>query len=214
MLGSKERVVTTGVPPGLPPRLTPTPPAERARSILRPAVTFYGVVTLFAIGLATFSGNVHTLLGDTAPNVVWLLVGVGAGLGVVAVCHAMRKTVKAIDRAADLLIDVLGPLSTETAVILALVSGVAEELLFRGALWPFAGLVGTTFLFAIVHVVPRRGLIGYPLFAGAVGLLLGVLRGASGSVLPPILAHATVNALNLVWLERRRRERGLPTSAA
>jgi membrane protease YdiL (CAAX protease family) len=214
MLGTKERLVTTGVPPGLPPRLTAAPPTEHARSILRPAVTFYGVVTLFAIGLATFSGQVHALLGDRAPNVFWLLIGVGAGLGVVGVCHAARKTVPAIDRAADLLIEILGPVTTETAVILALVSGVAEELLFRGALWPIAGLFGTTFLFAIVHVVPRKGLLGYPLFAGAVGLLLGLLREASGSVLPPILAHTTVNALNLVWLERRRRERGLPNPVA
>jgi membrane protease YdiL (CAAX protease family) len=214
MRGTLERLVTTGVPPGIPPRLTPAPPGQEARSILRPAVTFYGVVALFAVGLATFNGEVHSLLGERAPNVVWILVGVAAGLGVVALCHVGRKTIPALDRAADMLIDVLGPISTETAVILALVSGVAEELLFRGALWPIAGFFGTTVLFAVAHVVPRKGLIGYPLFAGAVGLLLAVLREASGSVLPPILAHTTVNALNLVWLERRRRERGLPNPVA
>ena len=76
----------------------------------------------------------------------------------------------------------------------------AEERLFRGALWPHLGLLGTTFLFGLVHFVPHKKLWGYPLFALVAGLLLGVLREASGSVIPPILAHFTVNVLNLRWM--------------
>ena len=53
--------------------------------------------------------------------------------------------------------------------------GVGEELLFRGALWPHLGLPGTTFLFGLVHIIPRKQLWGYPLFALGAGLLLGLL---------------------------------------
>jgi membrane protease YdiL (CAAX protease family) len=195
------------IPPGIPPPLVPMPPEARARSILRPAATFYGVVALFAAGYAVFSERSSILFGERAPTVLWLLAGIGAGLVVVAICHLGRRTVSAIDRAADALIDILGPITYETALFLALISGVAEELLFRGALWPHLGLVGTTLLFGLVHFVPRKGLVGYPIFAALVGLLLGALRSGSGSLVPPVLAHVTVNALNLAWLERRRRGR-------
>jgi membrane protease YdiL (CAAX protease family) len=205
--------MTQGPPPGIPPPLVPPTSGERARSILRPAVVFYGVVVLFAVGYAVFSGTSNVLLGDRAPTVGWTLAGIGAGLVVVAACHLGRRSLRFLERAADALTDILGPISYETAVLLALISGVAEELLFRGALWPHLGLFGTTFLFAVVHVVPRRGLWGYPVFAGVVGLLLGALREFSGSVLPPMLAHVTVNGLNLAWLERRRRARFGPAPA-
>jgi hypothetical protein len=95
------------------------------------------------------------------------------------------------------------------AVWLALVSGVAEELCFRGALWPQLGLVGTSVFFGLCHVLPVRALAGYPVFAFFAGLLFGLLRERTGSVWPCVAAHATVNALNLAWvgaLERRRRE--------
>ena len=47
--------------------------------------------------------------------------------------------------------ELLGPITFRAALGLALLSGVAEELLFRGALWPHLGLFGTTFLFALVR---------------------------------------------------------------
>jgi len=197
----------TSAPPGLPPPLAPTTPEERARSILRPAVTFYGVVVLFALGYAVFSGQSGVLFGEKAPTLLWLLAGIATGLVVVAACHLARRTIRSFDRAADAISDLLGPISYETAVLLAVISGFAEELLFRGALWPQLALLGTTFLFGVVHFVPKRGLILYPLFAAAVGLLFGLLRQLSGSLAPAVLAHVGVNALNLVWLERRRRSR-------
>jgi len=97
--------------------------------------------------------------------------------------------------------------SLRDALWLALVSGVAEEMFFRGALWQHLGLVGTSVFFGICHVVPVRALAGYPVFAFFAGLLLGALRERTGSVWPCAVAHGTVNALNLAWigvLERRR----------
>ena len=74
-------------------------------------------------------------------------------------------------------------------------------------------------VFGLVHVLPRKRLWAYPLFAAGAGLMLGILRDASGSVIPPILAHVTVNGLNLVWLGRNHaklteRSAAAPTPAA
>jgi membrane protease YdiL (CAAX protease family) len=171
---------------------------------VRLAAGFYGVVLLFAVGYATFSGTISTLFGERAPGGGTLLAAVVVGFGIVGLSRLGAVALPTVDRAADALHGLLGPISWRTAIVLALLSGVAEELLFRGALWPHLGLWGTTFLFGLVHVMPSRALLFYPLFALVAGLLLGFLRQGGGNVLPAMLAHAIVNAWNLAWIGARR----------
>lgn len=59
-------------------------------------------------------------------------------------------------------------------LVLAVASGVGEEILFRGALQPVFGVVFTSLLFAIVHV--QYGLTPITLAVFLLGLILGVLR--------------------------------------
>ena len=75
----------------------------------------------------------------------------------------------------------------------------AEELIFRGAIFgpllryrprPRVVIVFTAMLFAVVHLDPLRVA---PIFL--VGLLLGVCRYASGSVLPSCMLHMCFNAI-------------------
>ena len=58
--------------------------------------------------------------------------------------------------------------------ILALASGMGEEILFRGALQPVFGIVFTSILFAIIHV--QYGLTPITLAVFLLGLILGILR--------------------------------------
>ena len=182
--------------------------AATRTALLRLAGGFYAIVTLFAFGYAIFDGLKRSggegagepFLGLALPTWGLALAGIGIGLVIVGVVHVGLRAVPGVDRAAKEMAGLLGPLELRDALILAGMSGVAEELLFRGALWPHLGMWGTSLLFGLVHVIPRKQLWAYPLFAAAAGLLLGILRDASGSVLPPILAHVTVNALNLWWL--------------
>lgn len=190
----------------------PAPPFS-PRDLLRLGLGFYGVVTLFALGFDLFSrvrgsgaAEGVPLLSLSLPSWEALAAGLGIGLAVVALTRVGRRAWSAVDRAAREFASLLGPLGWKEAWLLALASGVGEELLFRGALWPYLGLLGTTLLFGLVHVVPRRALWGYPLFAALVGLLVGLLREASGSVLPCVIAHVVVNGLNLSWLGARHRE--------
>ena len=182
--------------------------APNGGSLLRLAGGFYAIVTLFAFGYAIFDGLQHSagreagepFLGLALPTIGLAFAGIGVGLVIVGVVHVGLRAVPGVDRAAQEFSGLLGPITPKEAIWLAVFSGVAEELLFRGALWPHLGMWGTTFLFGLVHVLPRRTLWAYPLFAAGAGLMLGILRDASGSVLPPILAHVTVNGLNLWWL--------------
>lgn len=182
--------------------------------IVRLAAGFYGIVALFACGYAFFDRiarhadkpGEEAFLGLTLPSIGLALAGIGMGLAIVGLTHVGTRALPAVRRAAGMLAEILGPLTWRQAALVAACSGVGEELLFRGALWPHLGLLGTTFLFGLVHFIPRRQLWGYPLFALGAGLLLGLLRESSDSVIPPILAHVTVNGLNLCWLGAKHAE--------
>lgn len=185
----------------------PPDPADvaRARDVVRMGGGLYALVTLFALGLALFSGHIKTLFGEQGvPGLAPTFGGLAVGLALVGLSRIALHAWAGMERAAAAMADLLGPLTWRQALVLALASAVGEELLFRGALWSLVDhpLWTTTCLFGLVHVLPRKELWGYPLFALVAGLLLGLLRDGTGSVLPPMLAHAAVNALNLAWLGR------------
>ncbi len=183
------------------------PPASRIRRV---ALGFYGIVTLFAVGYALFSGNIKLLFGEREPTLVGLLGALGLAVGLVALWRMGVRLWKPVASATDDLEALIGPIGVGDAILLAVLSGFAEELLFRGALWPHLDLVGSALLFGLVHVMPRRSLWIYPLFAVLAGFLLGLLRAGTGSVLPAMLCHAVVNGLNLAWLGARARKAVLP----
>ena len=132
-----------------------------------------------------------------------MLAAVAVGLGVVVLTRLGDRLLPWVQRANQALRVLLGRYGPGQALGVALLSGFAEELLFRGALWPHLGIWGTSLLFGLVHVIPKRALLLYPVFAAAVGFVFGLLRSGSGSVLPAMLAHALINGVNLLWLARQ-----------
>jgi uncharacterized protein len=78
------------------------------------------------------------------------------------------------------------------ALGLALLTGVSEELFFRGWLMPHVGLVPQALLFMLLHPAGRSGW-AYTLFTGVAGLALGGLVIATGSLVPAVIAHVVVN---------------------
>jgi membrane protease YdiL (CAAX protease family) len=87
-------------------------------------------------------------------------------------------------------------------VMLALLSSAGEELLFRGLLQPWMGLLPQALLFGLVHQLPGPSRWVWASWAFAVGLALGALFELTGSLLGPLAAHALVNGLNLSFLRR------------
>jgi membrane protease YdiL (CAAX protease family) len=98
----------------------------------------------------------------------------------------------------------LGP---PALLLLALLSGVAEEVFFRGFLQSLLALsLGAwavllqALLFALLHPAPRKA-FAYTLYTGGAGLLLGLAYLLTGSLIPGILAHVLHNARGFyeVW---------------
>jgi uncharacterized protein len=102
-------------------------------------------------------------------------------------------------------------------LVLVVLGPILEEVFFRGALVrplrhrhgaPLVVAV-TTMLFAAAHLEPQKIL---PI--GLFGLALGVLRVASGSLLPPILLHATYNAFPFLAILHGGEEATAPADGA
>jgi len=95
--------------------------------------------------------------------------------------------------------------TTTDAVLVALISGIAEEALLRAYLQPLIGLMPAAALFAVLHVVPDRKLWFWPIFALASGVLLGVLFEFLGYP-AAAAAHIVINLVALLRLRLREGE--------
>lgn len=98
----------------------------------------------------------------------------------------------------------LGKLSFTEILIIALVSGWAEETFFRGALQPLLGLTITSFIFGLLHFPMNQKFVPWTLFATGMGFLLGVLYIRTGTVITPIIVHTLVNLVNLLRITAQK----------
>jgi membrane protease YdiL (CAAX protease family) len=122
------------------------------------------------------------------------------GLAVFATRWLVKRT-----RFARLLHAELRPLalglSPAMMMLLAASSAVGEELLFRGLLAPWIGLVPQAIIFGFLHQTGGRSRWVWMCWAFVMGLVLGGIFQLSGSLVGPVLSHALINAVNLAFLK-------------
>lgn len=178
----------------------------------RPATQFYRIAWIFYLVLAIagllWTGSQRGRLGlelFVDPGSWWIDLGAGVAIGgaLLALWWALRRFVAAARTLEDELAALLAPLAVAEAVSLALISAVAEELFFRGALQGAIGYLPAAVLFALLHAGPGKGFRVWTLFALAGGLVLGALVALRGPLGGAIVAHVLVNGVNLVRLARR-----------
>lgn len=130
-----------------------------------------------------------------------LALGIGAGALLIGAWNLMRRLSSRARELERQLGQMLGPLEPIEILALALLSGFAEELFFRGAMQGSWGWLPTTVLFALIHTGPGPAYRMWTLFAGVAGLVLGGLMLWRGNLLAPVVAHVVVNGFNLFRLE-------------
>jgi membrane protease YdiL (CAAX protease family) len=176
----------------------------------------FGLLLALQVGLLLLGASGMLLLGlpfgeARAGDLLWaggLLLALG---GLEAL---FRLLLPASFRETERLHQALGRALKEAGVgpsallLLALLSGVAEEVFFRGLVQGLLvkgfgpwGVLLQALLFALFHPAPRRAL-AYPLYTGFAGLLLGSAYLLTGSLLPGILAHFLHNARGFYELYR------------
>jgi membrane protease YdiL (CAAX protease family) len=92
-------------------------------------------------------------------------------------------------------------MSAATVVYLAATSALGEELLFRGLLEPWVGLLPQAIVFGFLHQVGGPSRWVWMGWATVMGFTLGAMFHCTGSLVGPVLAHALINAVNLSHLK-------------
>ncbi len=190
--------------------MTDRPDAPSSEDLTTVATVVYTcliVVGLVWIGMRE-SGRIFPVLMSAERIRRDLVIGLGCGLMLPLVSRALVHSVDLFQYVEEELCRWIGPLSATTSARLAILSGVGEELFFRGALQPHLGWVWTALLFGALHVGPDRRFLAWTVYAIASGLMLGWMADATGHLLAPMVIHITVNYLGFLWLKQRR-ERGV-----
>jgi membrane protease YdiL (CAAX protease family) len=168
------------------------------------------VLVVVALGLGR--------LGGVAPferlglGVEGLVLGAAGALPMLALLlWCLRTAWGPMRRLVELVEDRLGPHLADASaggiVLLALLAGIGEELLFRGVIqvWlaertpVWLALAGASLLFGAGHWLSAS----YAVLASLIGAYLGLLFLLSGNLLVPITAHAAYDVVALLVLTRR-----------
>lgn len=193
-------------------------PVNDPSRFVRAGILFYGAMAIAAVlwRVGAYDEPMWSPgSGSEAAVAAWPLIqSLGAGLGIAAVVifvsWLLTERTEMGRNLASQLAEQLPALSVPDAVLLACASGLAEEMFFRGALQPRAGLIAASVLFGILHMPSSRALWPWTGFALLMGFVFGWLFEASGSLVGPIAAHTLINAVNLPLLASRHRGSGEP----
>jgi membrane protease YdiL (CAAX protease family) len=190
------RARTLATPPGVGIRRGPAPLA----------LVVYGVLSLLTLGVALARGKspIDTDAWLDLPSVFPHLASIAGGLVLaVATVRATRTFVRRWGWAKMLHGDLrpaVRDAGDATILVLGVASGIAEELFFRGLLAPALGLLLSSVAFGALHQLRGRTGWIWAGWAAVMGLLFGALFFATGSLLGPIVAHASINVMNLRFL--------------
>jgi membrane protease YdiL (CAAX protease family) len=178
---------------------------------VRSALVFYGLMGCGALLWRMSSPGESILHPAATPEPAFgmpfaLGVGALAGVGAVGLSELLTRFTALGESLADVLGESLAGIGRGDALLLALASGTAEEMFFRGAVQPAVGIFWASLAFGACHFLPRRELALWSVYAVAMGFALGGLYVWTGQLLAPIAAHVVVNGINLPRLARRAEE--------
>lgn len=159
-----------------------------------PTLLYVGVVhglgpaaTFRALGLRNEGAGRALALG--AGLAVGFLVALGLAVAVVSLW--IPEEVLRNEQA----LAIAGAVTLPVAFLLALGSGMGEEIFFRGFLQPRLGLVTTSLVFSLAHL--NYGSISEVVVVFVLSLALGVAYRATGNLWTVVAAHFTFNFIQL-----------------
>jgi membrane protease YdiL (CAAX protease family) len=144
---------------------------------------------------------------------LWLepaLFGVGfvlPGMGLLFISQIVLVQLghePAVQEAVKMVMSIKHPVEVGLQVVsVVIMAPIAEELLFRGILfntikhagYPLAGMVISATLFALVH-----GSLAHMMPLFVMGFALAWLYEKSGTIIAPMVMHATFNAINFAYI--------------
>lgn len=133
-------------------------------------------------------------------ELVAVVAGLIVGLFIVASSQVAARRLVWARRLHEDLRPFVDGCSTGLVIWMAVLSGVSEELVFRSWLGGWIGLVPQAVIFALLHQTPGKSRWVWLTWTLAVGLVFGWMFQVIGSLTATVVAHVTVNALNMRFL--------------
>jgi membrane protease YdiL (CAAX protease family) len=180
------------------------PRGDRARSLGLLAV--YGGLTAFALVLGAVRGESPFIttpwlpFGGLTLIATSLALGAALALGTVVTTRALVRFFAWAKTLHEALRPAVKDAPTGRLLAMAVLSGMGEELFFRGLLVPALGVIASSLLFGVLHQVPGKARFVWAGWACFMGLAFAGLFRLTGSLAGPILAHVVINGSNLVFL--------------
>ncbi len=165
-------------------------------------VAFYGVMLATAFGIGAWQGVLGRWLPRPEDAAAHAALGLALGLLVVIFSRVAQRHFDWARALSNEFQSMLGGFARRDAFMMALMSALGEELMFRGVIQssfpdPFFGLLITSGIFAALHVGPSKTFLPWTVMAFVVGLAFGALAILTGDLVAPIVAHGVINFLNL-----------------
>ena len=171
-----------------------------SRLSLSVVVIFYVILGAVAFGAGWLINDQNLFAAQPDAMPLWMRVLLGLGLAgiTLAIDHGAEKIFPAYRSINNEFAKMFGNISRNEALIMALLSGVAEEMLFRGVLLPWLGLIASSLIFGALHWAGKENKMWiWPITATALGFAFGGLTLWTGDLLAAMLAHFTINAVNI-----------------
>ncbi len=169
-------------------------------------LVLYGALALVGVLIAAGRDDMDVYRLEGVSTAFWLVLSplIGLALGFAVVVSSRFAThryawAQSLHREFRKL---LGKLTGREILVLAVASAIGEEVLFRGALQPAIGLWLQAIVFALLHIGPGLRFLPWTLWALAMGLAFGLVYQWTGDLGAPIVAHFTINFLNLRYIAR------------
>lgn len=143
-------------------------------------------------------------LPQTTAHLYSALLGLTLGLVSVATTFVLVKRTAWARALHEELRPLAAGLPTWGIYALAIFSSFGEEMLFRSVLQSSTNIWIQALVFGLAHQLPGRARLTWAVWATIMGLLFGALFQATGSLWGPLVAHATINAMNLRFLQSHR----------
>lgn len=179
---------------------TREPPPSRASLV----IALYAGLTLLGLLISAGRGDADVYRMEEGRAMWWHAVSPALGLAFgLAMVAFTRVVVARFAWGRELHRDfraILGDASPREIAILAVASAVGEEVLFRGALQPWIGVVAQAAVFGLLHVGPRRRHLVWTAWAFAMGLAFGAMVELTGDLGGVVVAHFAINFLNLHYI--------------
>ena len=183
---------------------------ERLNSFLKSSSIFYVIMAsvgamVMILRLESF-GSAFGVPSDLKAALTLPALGLMATGVLLIVNYLFEEQFSSYRAFKHVMMQMVGAASVPMALYLAFISALGEEILFRGTIQPYLGLLGTSLLFGLLHLGPQGLISMWTVWAVISGLLLGWMYQDTGSLWPSLICHFLLNTISLLRLRIQYQE--------